>query len=302
MKLSFEFLKPAVGRTWKNMRAVCALHSCRNTLLIRTVPQSRTGITVGQLWYCSVDCFAQSARPRLSALSQGIIMEMRHNPRLSIGLVMLSKDFLTVDQLRFAMAQSQLHGEDVEAAVLRLGLANERQLAAARAAQWGYPALGQDLTGRQVEADIPTAVLHACSAVPLHYSTTAKRILLGVVSRVDHSLLRSLEEITGSRAEPCFITPTEFAEQMERLIPVPDYEEKVFEDPRTPAQMARELGGFALDVAATEARFAQCRNYIWTRLSGKRGMIDVLFRLESASVPERRWHSGLLEEKIGSLG
>ena len=43
-------------------------------------------------------------------------------------------------------------------------------------------------------------------------------------------------------------------------------------------QMARTLGGFAVEVQAIEASFTFCRNYIWVRLSGKRRKIDVLFR------------------------
>ena len=115
--------------------------------------QSRVGINVGQLWYCSVDCFATAARKRFSMLSGASILEMPHHPRLSIGLVMLSKGYLTDDQLRCAMAESRLHGEELEAVLIRLGLVSERQLATARAAQWGYPILGQDRMGQPVEAD-----------------------------------------------------------------------------------------------------------------------------------------------------
>jgi hypothetical protein len=302
MKLSFEFFPPAAHSAWKNMRAVCALQGCRNRALMRSIPQSRAGINVGQQWYCCVDCFAAAARTRLTALADGRVMEMPHNPRLSIGLVMLSKGHLTDDQLRLAVAQSQMRGEELEAALLRLGLAGERQLAAARAAQWGYPVLGQDRIGQSVEADIPATLLRACTAAPLHYSAKAKRVLLGFVYRVEHSLLQSIEQVTGCRAEPCFITPTDFAEQMERVNAVPNYEEVVFEDIRTPAQMAKTLGGFAVEAGAREASFAPCRNYIWARLSGKRRTIDVLFRVKAAVEVERRQKSPLASESIGSWG
>lgn len=264
--------------------------------------QSRVGITVGQLWFCSVDCFATAARKRFSLLSGGSVVEMPHQPRLSIGLVMLSKGYLTDDQLRYAMAQSQLHGEELEVVLIRLGLATERQLAAARAAQWGYPILGQDRMGQPVESDIPPALLHACSAVPLHCSVAAKRFLLGFVYRVDHSLLNSLELVTGYRAEPCFITPTEFRAQMERLTTVPDCEEVVFEDANSPVQMANMVAGFAVEVAAREANFAHCRDFVWTRLSGKRRKIDVLFRVKNAVEAGRKRNFLVPEESIRYFG
>lgn len=301
MKLSLASVLPGVDRGWKSMYSVCSLQTCRNTLLMRSI-QSRVGIRVDQQWYCSVDCFATAARKRFSMLLGASILEMPHHPRLSIGLVMLSKGYLTDDQLRFAMAESRLHGEELEAVLVRHGLASERQLTAARAAQWGYPILGQDRMGQPVEADIPPALLHACTAVPLHCSMAAKRFLLGFVYRVEHSLLNSLEQITGFRADPCFITATEFREQMGRLTTVPDYEEVVFEDPNSPVEMANVVAGFAVEVAAREANFAHCRDYAWTRLTGKRRKIDVLFRVKNATEAGRKRNFLMPTENIRSFG
>ncbi|MGP8258704.1 MAG: hypothetical protein ACLQM6_01995 [Acidobacteriaceae bacterium] len=301
MKFSLRSLLPGVDHGWKSMYTVCALQTCQSTLLMRSI-QSRVGINVGQLWYCSVDCFAVAARKRFSALAGASVLEMPHYPRLSIGLVMLSKGYLTDDQYRHAMAQSQLHGEELEAVLLRLGLASERQLAAARAAQWGYPVLGQDHVGLPVESDIPPTLLHNCSAVPLHCSIPAKRFLLGFVYRVEHGLLNSLEQITGFRAEPCFITPTEFKEQMGRLTTVPDCEEVVFDNPNSPVEMANVVAGFAVEVAAREASFAQCREYAWTRLLGKRRKIDVLFRVKNATETAKKRNFLVPQESMRSFG
>ena len=301
MKLSIGSLLPAVDRGWKSMYAACSLATCRNTLLMRSV-QSRVGISVGQAWYCSADCFAVAARNKFASLSGGSVVEMPHIPRRSIGLVLLQKGILTDEQLRFAMAQSKLCGEELEATLVRLGLASERQLTAARAAQWGYPVLGQDRMGQPVQADIPSILLQTCCAAPLHYSTTAKRFLLGFVYRVEQSLLNALEQVTEFRAEPCFITPTEYAEQMERLTASPECEEVVFENPQTPAQMAKTVAGFAVELAAREARFAHCREYVWTRLSGKRRKIDVLFGVKSGAEAGPRREFAVAEERVRSLG
>jgi hypothetical protein len=278
MKMSIESLRSAVDRGWKSMHVVCGLRTCRKTLLISSVPQRRIGIQVGQLWYCSVDCFVDAARARLAELSDDRMVEMPYRPRLPIGLAMLSKDYLSGEQLRFAMAQSALYGEELEVSLLRLGLATERQLASARAAQWGCPVVKQDRLGQVVEADIPAELLRTSWAAPLHYSVVSKRLLLGFVYRVDHTLLHALEQILGCKAEPCFVTATDFDLQMTRLMGGPDYREVVFEEQMTPAQMANSLGGLALEISAREASFATCRDYIWTRLSGKRRRIDVLFR------------------------
>jgi hypothetical protein len=302
MKMTLESLRNAVGRSWKSMHAVCALRTCRNTMLISNVPQRRIGIQVGQLWYCSVDCFADAAHLRLTELSDERIVEMPHRPRQPIGLVMLSKGFLSGEQLRFATAQSRRNGEPLENALLRLGLANERQLAAARAAQWGCPLLKQERPGQPVEADVPATLLRAATAVPLHYSAAGGRLLLGFVYRVEHTLLHAVEQVVGCRTEPCFITPTEFEARMEQRTTAADCEERVFDEPGTPAQMANVLGGLAVEVGAREVSFVNCRDYVWTRITGKRRRVDVLFRSRRSADPALTENFFFQEENIGTWG
>ncbi len=297
MKLSLESLIAGVDQRWKRMHTACALRSCQTTLLMRSVPQSRGGIRMGELWYCSVDCFVKAARERFSSLPARRPLEMPHNPRLSIGLVMLSKGYLTDQQYRFALAESKLTGEELESVLGRLGWVDEWQFASARAAQWGYPVLGRDRISQSVDADIPMTLLRSFSAVPLHYSKHARRLLLGFVNRVEHTLLHSIEQVTGCRADPCFITPTEFRYQMIRVTATQGSREVVLDNSLTPAEMARTLGGFALDVIAREASVAHCQNYLWTRLSGKSRTIDVLFQSRrSAGINKRDTFSSLKEE------
>ena len=302
MRLSIGTFRTAVDRGWKSMHSVCALRSCRNTMLIRSVPQRRVGVTVGQSWYCSVDCFVSAALTRLAELSDERIVEMPHRPRLPIGLVMVSKNYLTGEQLRYATAQSQLHGEELEIALLRLGLASERQLASARAMQWGCPLMKQEGVGQMIEADIPATLLRSSFAAPLHYSAETKRLLLGFVYRVEHTLLHALEQVIGCKAQPCFITPTEFDIQIDRVAGAPDYKEEVFEQLMTPMQMANTLGSLAVEISAREASFVNCRDYIWTRLSGKRRRVDVLFRARRKMDTGQSEKFVYQDENFGSLG
>jgi hypothetical protein len=167
----------------------------------------------------------------------------------------------------------------MEETLVKLEMVTERQLTAARSAQWGYPVLAPEYFGKTVEADIPKTILTACRAVPLHYSTAAKRILLGFASRVEHRALESIEEITRCRVEPCFITPSDLEGQMERLASPPDYHEVVIDDPGSTDQMARTLGQIAAQVGVREATFGQCRNLVLVRVSGKRGKTDIVFRM-----------------------
>jgi hypothetical protein len=67
---------------------------------------------------------------------------------------------------------------------------------------------------------------------------------------------------------------------MDRLTAVPRFEEVVFEDPKSPLQMGKTIGGLAVEIGVREASFAHCRDYVWTRLAGKRRTLDVLFRIK----------------------
>ena len=111
MRLSLDLLGPAANRRWKNMYTPCGLLTCPNTLFMRSV-QSRVGITIGETWYCGPDCLAKAAAMRFSALASTKVLEMPQSPRMSIGLVMLSKGYITDRQLRMASAESQSRGED----------------------------------------------------------------------------------------------------------------------------------------------------------------------------------------------
>jgi hypothetical protein len=133
MKLSLESMFSGLDRGWTNLHWTCGLGDCHNKLFMRSVPQSCVGIRMGETWYCSMDCFVKATRNELSVLTGIRSIDMPHTPRVSIGSVMLSKGYLTDEELRGAVAESRLNGEALEDALVRLGLVDEWHLASARA-------------------------------------------------------------------------------------------------------------------------------------------------------------------------
>ena len=300
MSLSLLSFLPSVDRGLRNMRAVCDYSTCHNTQLMRSIPGGRLGVQVGSLWYCSVDCFALASHIKLASLCNRR-PEVARNPRLSLGLALHSKGYLTAEQLREVTAQSHLDEDEIAAQLIQLGVVTERQIAAARSAQWGYPVFAPERIGQIVETNLPPALLKERNAAPLHYSATAKRIVLGFVSRVEHSLLEAVELATGCRVEPCFITQSDFNRQIERLALSPDYAETVVDDPAQPEKMARTVGRVAVDVGAREANFAQCRGIIWVRVTGKRGKADVIFRINKSGSDFGSRKSSVFEESAAAF-
>ncbi|MFZ1012764.1 MAG: hypothetical protein WAN28_05415 [Terracidiphilus sp.] len=287
MSLSLLSFLPAVDRGWKNMRAVCDFNGCHNTQLMRSIPGSRPGMQVGPQWYCSFDCFALAMRTPLAVMTSRRAPEIPRLPRLSLRLALHVKGYLSAEDMRRGAVRSEMDEDELAETLVEMNMATEKQIAAARSAQWGYPVFAQDFTSQLVFSDIPRALLRSSSAAPLHYSATARRILLGFVSRVEHSLLEAIEQMTGFRVEPCFITPTDREEQISRITVPSEYEEVVVEEPETPERMARTLGRMAVEIGAREAQIAPCKSHVWARMMGKRGKVDVLFRVHASAAEGR---------------
>jgi hypothetical protein len=300
MSMSLLSFIPVFDRAPKAPSRLCSLHSCRNKQNLRGSSNDRQGIKMGPRWYCSVDCFVQAVRAPLFALSTRRIIEILRTPRLSLGLVLLSKGQITADQLRKATAQSQLHNESVDETLIRLRYATDKQLAAARSAQWGYPVFSREHTDHPVQVEVPRFLLDTCSAAPLYYSPTAGRILLGFVYRVEHNLLESIEKMTGCRAEACFITQADRDRQMEHSATGEDYEEILVGDPIDSETMANALGRISLEITADEACITQCQNHIWARLTGKLGIRDLIFPVKRESVRRISTESEILEAALAS--
>lgn len=281
MKLRLKSIFSSSDLDTDSARPVCAHPDCENKMPARFLSSARAGVTVGELWYCSMDCFTLAAHGILDSLSAAEVVELPRNPRLSLGLALLMKGYLTTEQFQHAMNRNEAEGVSFESTVIEQRWVTEKQLAAARAAQWGYPVLGQDLSGHTVVADLPPTLFRACSATPLYYS--GERLVLGFIHRVDHSLLQAIEKITGCRAEPCFITPTQLARQLDRMTGPPRYEQILVESPGAVAQMVRTLRDFAVQIGATEGEFTRCHSFLWSRLAGDRETVDVLFDLKNAA-------------------
>ncbi|KAA6464433.1 hypothetical protein DYQ86_00195 [Acidobacteria bacterium AB60] len=262
------------------IKDACALPSCKKKRMFSNIVRDPRIKRSGS-WFCSGDCLAQALLSRLTALPDARLSAVARPPRYSVGLILLSQRRLTQQQLRTAMDHASKSGESVEDALVDLGLASEEQITAARAAQWGFPVFNRTSVAEPVESMIPRTLLRTYGAVPLHHSPSSARLLLGFVFRVGHSLLSSIEQVTGNKVEACFITPSEMQRQIERNRDS-EFEEVVFGERLTPREIAETVQRMAESFTPIEASFADCGYFFWTRLIGKRRKIDLLFRMDDA--------------------
>jgi len=153
-----------------------------------------------------------------------------------------------------------------------------------RATRWGCPVFSVPKHSVQAGIDIPSTLLQLCSAIPLHYVAATKVLLIGFVQDIEYGLLYAIEQITGCKTQPCFVTPTDFQSQMQEREQSSNRaraeasKEVRIEDVQTPAEMARTLCSFVVDFEADEARMVKCKDYVWSRLKAGPKEVDLLFK------------------------
>jgi hypothetical protein len=302
MRMSFRTILPSFELGWKRVRSVCAESDCDSKQPAQAGSSGRTGVQIGEKWFCSPLCFARGVRATLATIASGYVVEMPRQPRLSLGLALLSRGYVSEDQLRSATLLARNSGMLLESILLEREWVNEKQLAVARSVQWGHPALGIDPFDKVVEVNLPTFLLRAHSAAPIHFSAEGNRLVLGFVHRVEHTLLQSIEQITGCRPEPCFITPTEFNQQIRGFRSFPGYEEVVSDHPADATQIAASLADFALQIPGSEARIARCKSWVWVRIAGSRDTVDAIFATKSASQGAEARFSPIAPKVTEALG
>lgn len=275
-----SFPRSAVQRGVSYVRETCALRSCGKKRILSRIGR-QPGIRRNDKWFCSGECLSRALLAGLSNLPESRVTYLKHRPRFTLGLVLLSQRCLTEEQLRAAFDRANRFGEPIEEALVNLRFVTESQIAAARATQWGYPVFRRTSNTEPVEGIVPPTLLRTYGAVPLHYSPLKKQILLGFVDRVQHALLSAIEQVTGNKVEVCFITPSELRKQLDGNL-CSAFEEVVFEERLTSREIASTVQRMMEHLIPFEVSFADCADYFWTRLIGRRRKVDLLFRMDEA--------------------
>jgi Type II secretion system (T2SS), protein E, N-terminal domain len=230
-------------------------------------------------WYCSSLCFTSAAEQEiLRLLTSGTVL-VNHISRMPLGLILINRGLLTIDQLREATSE-QKEGDEIGELLVRQGLLTEKQVTATRAAQWGCPVFAVPDHAAPVAINIPLALLQIYLMVPVHYVAATNLLLVGFVHRVEYGLLYAIEQMTGCKTRPCFVTPSDFRVQMQQREQrqEPLFKEVIFERIQTPAEMARILCSSSVEIEADEASLGKCKEYLWARLKSDSEAVDLLFK------------------------
>ncbi|MGA3008813.1 MAG: hypothetical protein ABSD72_01000 [Terracidiphilus sp.] len=207
-----------------------------------------------------------------------------HISRMPLGLIFVSRGLLTSTQLREAVDEQKETDGEIGEILVRRGFLSEMQVTSARAGQWGCPVFAVPQRVMQTEIQIPEALTNFHSAIPLHYVSATKRLLVGFVLGIEYGLLYAIEQMTGCKTQPCFVTPSDFQAQIQLRQLALERSGNVnsavldFENVKSPAEMASILCSYVVDLEADEAIICRYREHFWMRLKCGPRDVDLLFR------------------------
>jgi hypothetical protein len=274
--------------------ATCGI--CRASVSVRKSAARKPGIEIGPDWFCSAGCFGAAVEERLldiylSSAANGASSDRGVRPdRMPLNLLLFARGCLTHPQSIEAARQSKNVGGSMNETLVRLGYVTEEQITQTRAVQAGYPVYSLK-TDRPADTErhpdtatpalfgisIPQTLIDRYSMMPIHFVPATRRLLLGFVHKVEHGLLYAVEQMTGTVAEPCFLSPGDF-EALKKRTPSHSLNDVVdCEEGARPAAMAQVISNCAVQMSADEARLRRTRDYLWVRLRSESREVDLLF-------------------------
>lgn len=265
------------GVHWENWSKRCVNDSC-DTSPLKSVFRGK-GIRLFEDWACSSECLEYELRSRFAGLSGTMRPAEPPRPaRVPLGLMLFSRGYLSEDQFRTALETHRTYGGRVGDIALQFGFVNEEQVAAALAAQWGYPVYSFKNAPAQLPLMVPIHLMELHQMLPVQFLDDGRKLLVGFATRVEHGVLQGIEKMLGCVAAPCFVTAGDFRSRMQTLSGMRSDCEFVFAE-CSHYEMAQIVKSYALENAAESITFALCREYLWVRATSPDKHIDLLFKV-----------------------
>ncbi len=273
-------LVPGIAKVLTRWRdwPTCANPACKTQSLVQAVSKRYTGIRLYEQWFCGAECFEKGARQKvLELLSDRNTPERPAAMRMPLGLLLVSREVLTDEQLKTALDQQRLTGANLGEVVQELGFATQRQVTAAVAAQWACSVFTLGDRPLPAEIHIPACLLQMYEMLPVHFSEVGRKLMVGFVTRVQHHILYAIEQMTNCATTPCFIPANEYHKHIQPLMVAAVENEIVFDGVNNVAEIAKLVRNYVNQTGAEQTRFGMCREHLWVRIIGRHEM-DLLFR------------------------
>jgi hypothetical protein len=230
--------------------------------------------------YCGPECLEQALlrvlrRSQRAASPAGLAFH-----RIPLGLLLLSRQQLTGEQLRTAL---KLQRESSPASsgkntgvtnrkigfwLQDLGFVTEHQVTAALARQWSCPMLRsapKAMAPNRFPA-IPNLLLESFQMIPVEFVEASGRLLMAFSEGIDYTVLYAIERMLGYRTEACLLRPSILQKSLENLGCRTGSGDVIFDRIKDAGECAEIIGNYCTMVRAEEVRVAQCGEHFWVRL------------------------------------
>ncbi len=222
-------------------------------------------------WYCGVECL----KPALAA-----ILERQRSAssgrlpvhRIPLGLLLLSRQQLTPEQLRLGLAEQRSSGAGkIGEWLQRLGFVTELQVTGALARQWSCPVLRMGSVDFAFDrantlAAIPHRLLEESQMIPADFSEVAGVLLVAFCEAVNHSALYAIERMLGYRTEACFVCPSVLRQALLSSKQIRRPDDVIFDRMEDFGEGARIVASYCAKLGTEQIRLARCGKHVWVRL------------------------------------
>lgn len=224
--------------------------------------------------YCSPPCLERALiellRPVRSSSKRAAVAPHR----IPLGLVLLSRQQLTTEQLRHALeaqrtaATAGPTAKKIGEWLRELGFATEQQVTAALARQWSCPVLQSSSTGISANRlpPIPLLFLEYFQVMPVELVEATGSLLMAFGGGIDYSILYAIEQMLGFHTQACLVRPSILRKNLQSIAQHHRIDDVVFDGIQDAAECARIIGNYTATVKAEEVRMASCGEYLWVRL------------------------------------
>jgi len=256
------------------------------------------GIRLQGARYCRTECLELAlieicGRVRVSHCAAMV------SHRIPLGLLLLSRQQLTAEQLRTALEAQRAAGRSqspgtsqstkqrkIGAWLQELGFATEDQVTAALARQWCCPVLRTESAaiGADCFPAIPFLLLEHFQMMPVALVGSTRTLLMAFSEGIDYTVLYAIEQMLGYRTEPCLVCPSTLQKCLQALVRHRGSGDVVFDRVEGPGECAHIIGNYSAKVGAEEVRVAGCGEHLWIRLECRQQeTVNLVLRVPSVA-------------------
>jgi hypothetical protein len=263
--------------TWRGLRQKLGArrelpHCIHSAGFWRRLRHKPAEILLHGSWRCLDGCLERALAGLLHNLDPASRLAAQRTSaprRIPLGLLLLSRQQLTIEQLRSALEAQRAAGSGrIGEWLQQLGFASEEQITGALARQWCCPVLRSDAfpEAPDLPLQIPATLLESFAMVPVAYVASTSALLMAFAERVDYGVLNCLESMLGCRTEACLAAPSLLRERLRVWSGKRGEREIRFDRIADLAELTRIVRSYSILVAASEIRLASCGSHVWIRL------------------------------------